>query len=111
MPDHYLGEFEEIVLLAICGTGEDAYAVPIQQFIEDRAQRATTLGSVYRALNRLEKKSYVTSWMGEVSRVRGGKRKRFYSVTSLGRTCVYEARLVRERMWGGLDSSPAFKLG
>lgn len=110
MQDHYLGAFEEIVLLAICGVGEDAYAVSIHRFIRDRTGQAPTLGSVYRSLNRLEQKGYVASWMGAVEHIRGGKRKRFYRATSLGRTCVYDARIARERLWEGLDRSPAFKL-
>ncbi len=110
MAQNYIGEFEELVLLAVCGKGEDAYAVSIQNYLEERTGRPTTVGSLYRTLNRLENKGLVTSKMGNVSHVRGGKRKRFYEVTSSGRTCIYDSRLVRERLWQGLDLSPAFKI-
>ncbi len=111
MDNQYLGEFEEIVLLAICGVEDEAYAVTIQQHIEDRANRATSIGSLYRTLDRLEKKGYVRSWMGEVTSVRGGKRKRLYQISSVGRVRLLGARKTRESLWKGLDLSPSFKMG
>lgn len=102
----YVGEFEELVLLAICGLDE-AYAVPIHQRIVHKAGRAATLGGVYRALSRLEKKGFVRSRMGEVTRVQGGKRKRLYEVTGTGLAAVRAMRTARDRLWEGLDINPA----
>lgn len=102
----YVGEFEELVLLAICGLDE-AYAVPIHQRIVHKAGRPATLGGVYRALSRLEKKGFVRSRMGEVTRVPGGKRKRLYEVTGSGLTAVRAMRTARDRLWEGLDIKPA----
>jgi len=102
----YLGEFEELVLLAICGLPDEAYAVPIQQRITRRAQRHATLGGVYRTLNRLEEKGYVRSWMGEATQSRGGKRKRLYEVTGTGKAAVLAMKEARERMWQGLEIKP-----
>ena len=104
-----LGEFEELVLLAVCGLAQEAYALTIQQRLEDKAGRQATLGGIYRALNRLEKKGYVRSWMGEVTRVRGGKRKRFYEVTGAGTAAVLAARTAREGLWEGLPLKPALQ--
>lgn len=102
-----LGEFEELVLLAVCGLTEDAYAVSIQQRIEQRADRAVTMGAVYASLDRLEKKGFVTSYLGEVTQERGGRRKRFYDITGAGRVAVTTMRHARERMWEGLDFYPS----
>lgn len=102
----YLGEFEELVLLAICGL-ESAYAVAIQQCIEHKGQRATTIGNVYRTLSRLEEKGYIRSWMGEVTRTRGGKRKRLYEITGQGQEAIVAMRQTRERMWEGVSLKPA----
>ena len=105
----HLGEFEELVLLAVCGLAHDAYALAIQQRLEDKAGRRATLGGIYRALNRLEKKGCVRSWMGEVTRVRGGKRKRLYEVTETGTAAVVAARTAREGLWEGLSLKPALR--
>ena len=104
-----LGEFEELVLLAVCGLPQDAYALAIQQRLEDKADRRATLGGIYRALNRLEKKGYVRSWMGDVTPVRGGKRKRLYEVTGVGTAAVIAARTAREGLWEGLNLKPALR--
>ena len=102
-----LGAFEELVLLAVCGLPEEAYALTIQQRLEDKTGRRVTLGGIYRALNRLEKKGYVRSWMGAVTHIRGGKRKRFYEVTGAGTAVVVAARTARERLWEELTLKPA----
>ena len=108
MPRHHLGEFEELVLLAILGLPEDeTYAVPIQQRLTAHAQRDVTLGSVYRTLSRLEQKGFVRSWMGAITHEKGGKRKRFYAVTGYGQTAVVGARDLRQRLWDYVDVKPA----
>lgn len=111
MPEKHLGEFEELVLLAILGLSNDkTYAVPIQQRIAHDARRNTTLGGVYRTLNRLEKKGFVRSWLGEATPERGGKRKRLYTVTGFGQTAVVAAREVRRRLWEHVEVNPALQL-
>ncbi len=109
MGNGHLGEFEELVLLSVCGLPEGAYALTIQQRLEDKAGRRTTLGGIYRALNRLEKKGYVRSWMGAVTHVRGGKRKRFYEATGAGTAAVVVARAAREQLWEDLTLKPALQ--
>lgn len=104
-----LGEFEELVLLAVCGLTQGAYALAIQQRLEDKARRRATLGGIYRTLNRLEKKGYVRSWMGEITPVRGGKRKRLYEVTGAGTAAAIAARAAREGLWEGLNLKPALR--
>lgn len=111
MPEKHLGEFEELVLLAVLGLPDDeTYAVPIQQRIVHDAGRNATLGSVYRTLSRLEKKGFVRSRMGEITREKGGKRKRLYTVAGFGQTAVIAAREARQRLWERVDINPALQL-
>ncbi len=110
MKHAHLGEFEELVLLAVCGLGEAVYAVPIQQRIEARAGRSTTMGAVYAALDRLEQKGFLASRLGAVTRQRGGKRKRFYEITGAGLTAASAMRRTRERMWEGIEWQPSLRL-
>lgn len=79
----YLGEFEYAVLLAILQV-ENAYAVPIRHLLEERTGRAVARGALYTALERLEGKGCLKSRMGEPTDERGGKPRRYFSVTPLG---------------------------
>lgn len=94
-----MGEFEELVLLAVAGLGTHAYSVQIQQRLEQRADRSAAMGALYTALNRLEQKGYVRSQMSEVIHRRGGKRKRIYRLTDTGAEALHTVRARRERLW------------
>lgn len=94
-----LGEFEEFTLLAIRAVGRDTYAVPLQQFIEESAGRAVSIGAVYSALTRLEEKGYVRSSMSDAIAARGGKARRMYEVTPLGIRTIKDLHQVRLKMW------------
>lgn len=94
-----LGEFEELVLLAVRARGEDATGATIQQELERRAGRAVTLGAIYAALDRGERKGLVTSWLGAPRRQPGGRRRRHYAVTRAGEVALAESRQVRESLW------------
>ncbi len=99
MKGEHLGEFEEFTLLAIRAVGEDTYAVPLQQYIEEMTGRTVSLGAVYSALTRLEEKGYVRSSMSGAIAARGGKARRMYEVTPLGRRTLRDLHDVRARMW------------
>jgi PadR family transcriptional regulator, regulatory protein PadR len=99
MKGDHLGEFEEFTLLAIRAVGDDTYAVPLQQFIEEATGRAVSLGTVYSALTRLEDKGYVRSSMSEAIAARGGKPRRLYVVTPLGLRTMKDLHKVRLKMW------------
>src|SRR5690349_13649977 len=73
-----LGEFEEIVLLAVRHLGSNAYGVPIRQAVEEARGRTTSIGAVYTTLERLEQKGMVSSALGEATPQRGGRAKRYY---------------------------------
>lgn len=94
-----LGEFEEIVLLTIAALVNDAYSVSICDELEKNIGRPAKLGVVHAVLNRLEDKGYVKSKLGEATKTRGGKRKRYYMVTNGGKTALIKAREVRDQLW------------
>lgn len=98
-----LGEFEELLLLALQALGDDTYGVPVQQYLERHAGRAVLMGAVYAALDRLERKGLVRSSMGEATPQRGGKSKRLFTVTPLGRRAVLSVRKVRDGMWRAIE--------
>lgn len=89
-----IGEFEEIVMLAIMGLGNETYGVPLREAIEE-AGRSTSVGALYTTLERLEKKKLVESWHGEVTPERGGKAKKFFRVTGAGQLCLQRAETTR----------------
>jgi DNA-binding PadR family transcriptional regulator len=94
-----LGEFEELVLLTIAGLVNEAYSVAICDELEKHTGRSAKLGVVHSVLNRLEGKGFIKSKMGEATQVRGGKRKRYYSVTSAGKAALIKSREVRDQLW------------
>ena len=94
-----LGEFEEIVLLTIAALMNDAYSVSVCDELEKNLGRPAKLGVVHAVLNRLEDKGYVKSKLGEATSTRGGKRKRFYTVTNGGKAALLKARDLREQLW------------
>ena len=94
-----LGEFEELVLLTIAALINEAYSVGICDELEKRTGRSVKLGVVHAVLNRLEEKGYVKSALGEATNVRGGKRKRFYTITSAGKAALMKAKEVRDQLW------------
>ncbi len=103
MPQERLGEFEEFTLLAVRALGESTYGVPVQQFVEQATGRRASIGAVYAALDRLEAKGFVRSVIGEPTAIRGGKRKRMFTVTPTGIRTAAELRRVREHIWRTIE--------
>jgi PadR family transcriptional regulator PadR len=99
MDDIRLREFEELVLLAVMVTPDGATGAAIQDVLEAEAGRIVSLGAIYTSLDRLARKDLVASWLGEPTPVRGGRRKRHYRVTPLGRDHLTAVRRIRDRMW------------
>ncbi len=99
MKGHHLGEFEELVLLAVCILDSDAYGVTVKKEIEAHTARVMTLGAVHATLYRLQDKGLLTSSLGGANEKRGGRRKRLFVVTSAGFEALRAGREVREKMW------------
>jgi PadR family transcriptional regulator PadR len=100
-----LGEFEQIVLLALIHLGEDAYGVVVQREIERRTGRAPSFGTVYTTLARLEEKALVSSRLGDPTPERGGRRKKYFRVLAPGRRAVAASLKALRTMTRGLDAS------
>jgi PadR family transcriptional regulator, regulatory protein PadR len=98
-----LGEFEQMVLLAIARLEGEAYGVPIVEDIERRTGRSVARAAVYITLRRLEEKGFVSSWMSDPTPERGGKGRRCVKLEAEGVRALREARRAAERMWQGLD--------
>jgi len=99
----YLGEFEHIVLLAILRLGDEAYAIPIREEIEGRTGRAVARGALYTALERLEVKRFLRSRMSDPLPERGGRSRRYFTVTAAGLSAMRSSRRSLLRLWQGLE--------
>src|SRR5262249_16863820 len=98
-----LGEFEQIVLLAILRLGDSAYAVTIRAEIATCTHREPARGALYTSLDRLEEKGLLHSRLGQPTAERGGRAKRFFTVTKAGQDAVIEAQRSYQRLLKGLD--------
>jgi DNA-binding PadR family transcriptional regulator len=94
-----LGEFELTVMLVLISLGSDAYGVPISRELEKQSGREVSVGSVYAALERLEKKGLVSSRLGDPTPERGGRAKRFFQVTRQGLRQIHETRRLLSKLW------------
>jgi PadR family transcriptional regulator PadR len=102
MPPAHLGEFEQIVLLAVIRAGDDAYGVPIRLDIERRTGRRVTVGALYSTLDRLEAKGYVHSWFAGPTPQRGGRSKRYFKLMPGGVKALAESKTMLDSMWRGI---------
>jgi PadR family transcriptional regulator PadR len=98
----YLGEFEEIVLLTVAILGEGAYGVAITDELDRQTGRSVSISAVHAALHRLEEKGMLSSFMGEATAERGGRRKRLFRVTVIGSKTLQEVREQRNRLWDAI---------
>ena len=101
MKGERLGEFEEVVLLAAGVLGVEASAVSVHAVLRDRAERTVTLGALYGALDRLERKRYLHSAVRDATQP-NERRKRFFCLTQDGIDALAAVRAVRERLWAEL---------
>lgn len=99
----YLGEFEQLLLLAVLRLGADAYGVEIARQLESRAGRRVSRGHLYTSLDRLEDKGLVRWKTGSGTPEREGLPRRVYSVTTSGVAALRESRDVLRRMWRGVE--------
>ena len=100
----YLGELEHLLLLAILQCGDDAYTVPIRQVLADRSRRRVARGALYTSLDRLEGKGLVASRLGEPLAIRGGRARRYFTVTASGLEAVRASRAAVANLSQGLES-------
>jgi DNA-binding PadR family transcriptional regulator len=94
---------EELVLLAVWRLQENAYCVPIREQLMEVTKKKWSFGSVYDALDRLEKKGLLSSSLSEPLKSRGGRSKRIYKQTKEGLKAMVEMRNVQKRIWEGIE--------
>jgi len=98
----YLSDFELMTMLAVLRLADNAYGVPIAREIEEQTKREVKLGSIYAALERLEEKGFVVSELGEPTRERGGRAKRYFHVTRRGMRQIRETQQTLIKLWRGV---------
>lgn len=99
-----LGEFEQLVLLAIARLDGNAYAVSIRAEIERRTGRVVSRGAIYVTLRRLSAKGYLESRMGDPTPERGGRSKRLYRLRPSGVAALKQSLAALDRMRAGLPA-------
>ena len=104
-----LGEFEQVILLAIAHLGSQAYGTSIRREIEARTGREIAVGALYTGLERLERKGYVSSLMADPTPQRGGRAKRHFQIEPDGAAALKRSREMLAKMWDGL--SPDLRRG
>ena len=105
MKGTYLGEFEEIVLLTAGVLTGEAYGLSVKYEVEKRSERKVNLSAIHSALYRLERKGFLRSELGEATQRRGGKRKKYFYVTSMGMKSLHEVKDLRSNLWASLSKA------
>ena len=99
MPSAPPAAFETAILLAVARLGDDAYGAAVRRDVSARRGHEYSVGAVHTALQRLEDKGLVVSWMGEPLPVRGGRARRYYRLTAAGVEALDQARTAVLRLW------------
>jgi DNA-binding PadR family transcriptional regulator len=97
-----MGEFEQLVLLALLRQGNDAYGMEVRVEIERRTGREVSYGAVYTTLDRLERKGFVAHRMGEAIPERGGRARKYFTVRPAGREALRGTQRALTEMWEGV---------
>jgi PadR family transcriptional regulator PadR len=97
-----MGEFEQLVLLALLRLANDAYGMEVRLEIERRTGREVSYGAVYTTLDRLERKGFVAHRVGEATGERGGRARKYFHVCPAGREALADTRRTLAGMWEGV---------
>ncbi|MEP5612491.1 MAG: helix-turn-helix transcriptional regulator [Cyclobacteriaceae bacterium] len=103
-----LGEFQELILMAVIVLQKEAYGNEIQRELEERLSERLSMGAIQTALKRMEERGFITSEWGEPTQKRGGKRKRIYTATPHAYKTLHEIKDIRTHLW---HSMPEIDLG
>ena|SRR5689334_16968954 len=94
-----LGEFEELVLLMVAALHDEAYGVSILENLEEKLEKKLNISAIHVALKRMEDKGFVQSRFGGITEDRGGRRKKYYVVTALGKRMLDEQYALRNSIY------------
>lgn len=100
-----LSRTEELLLNCILRLEEEAYTFMIREKLKEITGKTWAFGAIFISLDRLERKGYVHSHLGDETPERGGRRKRFYSVSKEGLKALAEIRKIDQSMWEDLPVS------
>jgi PadR family transcriptional regulator PadR len=109
--ESYLGEFEHVVMLSILSLKDNAYGVTIRQNLKEKVGREVAIGALYSTAERLENKGLLSSKKGEALSERGGKAKRYFSVTPLGMSALNVTKKQLETLWSQASVNFSIQLG
>lgn len=104
MKETNLGEFQEIILLIILSLDNKTYGAEVQRVLKSDLDRSISRGSLHTAFTRLEEKGFLVSEIGGATKERGGRRKKYFSVSSSGKESLQEAKDIRERLWNKIPN-------
>jgi PadR family transcriptional regulator PadR len=102
-PPHVLGEFEQLVLMAVVRLDDEAYGATIRREIETRTERRLSISAVYTTLDRLQQKGLVRAWIGEPTAERGGRRRKYFAMEPAGARALKAAYRAYTGMAAGLE--------
>ena len=97
--DHSLGEFQELVLLMVAALPNEAYGVSILKNLEKETGKAYNISAVHMALKRMEEKGFVASSYGGITNERGGRRKKYYAITAIGKSVLDKQYALRTSIY------------
>ena len=102
-PHQTLGAFELMLMLAVLRLGQEAYGVTIRRELLTKAKKDVAVGAIYTGLERMERKKFIESWLGEATSSRGGRAKRYYRVTTKGLRVLNETQSAIQGLMVGLN--------
>jgi len=109
-PRDWLNDFEQLLLLAVVRLEDkEAYGMRIRDVIEERAGREVPIASIYAALERLEGRGFLRSWLTEPTPERGGRAKKHFAITEQGAQMLRRERGAFARMWDGVELRPGLE--
>ena len=106
----FLSRQEELLILSIWKLKENAYGVTVRKHVSETTEKYWSIGAIYDVLDRLSRKGFVSMAVGEPSKARGGKKKRFYRITETGFEALEEVRDLQKKTWAELPK-PAVEKG
>jgi len=101
----HIGEFEELVLMAVAALSGEGYGLAVREFLVEKANRKVALGAIHATLYRLQEKGMLRSELEGATEKRGGRRKRMFRLTNTGVESIRKAREARERVWSLVPSA------
>jgi len=107
----FLSRAEEMVLLAILRLGDNAYGVTIRAELKSMTDKTWAFGALFVTLDRMSKKGYLTSYLTEPTRERGGRSKRIYMLTRVAVEALKAVKELQKSMWEGAPSLTGLKIG